>query len=1014
MADDEISIDFSKLFKKKSKKKNSEHEKTDEKETDGESRQKSSRDDENISINFGSMFAWMKKYWHIIALIMIIVFVIHMRDQATTAPITDKWASDTYSNYLQNQIVNQINTQNPNLPSQQKQLLAEQQLQQILKNDKDAIDEQIKVLSSQYKDAISYQYNGKRYIFLGDIDSYFWLRFARNIVDHGNICDEIKNGVCYDNLANAPLGRPDVPNIHPYMIATTYKVAQFFGQDIPLMHAAMITPTIVAIFVVIAAFFVGLLLVGKLGGVITALLISSNVMYVQRSLGSDNDIYTLLFPLIILAFLFWGINAKSIKQKIAGAALSGLFVGFFKFAWEHGWWNIFVMILYSFIIYLGFVAVQQIFIHKNIKAVLQNKNFKMTVMILVVFYVAGLVGYMMVGSITNAGVEGYVDAPLGPLQFAKFQKAAVNMNMWPNVITTVAEFNPLALSRIPQQLFPSAYFGNISQLDADKKANMLNYLFLLGIIGILLVMSEAIQTKSRNKWILPISAIIALVFALPRMMQQVPVFMYLFLLGVVSFSYLAFIIFRKIKIDEDKQHHIFTGIILTLWFLATLYATTKGVRFALIVVPSISIAIGCCIELIYKKVIELFSDSYEGKSILSIKAVLIIILLLIPVGAAMDSYKVSESFIPNYNAAWDTALGNIKDNSQEDAIVNSWWDFGHWFKYRTERGVTLDGATQNGPQLHWLGKLLMTDDEKVSRGILRMLDCGANTAFDIVVNTTEDVPVAVDIINEIIVEDDTEKVREILSEYGISEYDIGRILENSHCDAPENFLITSNDMISKAGVWAHFGSWNFYKAEIAQMNLVGMSRDEIVQNLTSRKYRNMTENEIDKMYNELSRLTSDEAVNAWIAPWPSFYGDSTCVRSGEEFTCDNGIVFNIDAKDCSVNTSNGMLHPTKCSYVDGNEIVIKEYQDNLLMLDGREIGAMLWPQSDNVWTLSFMHPNLVGSMFIRLYWMQGHGLKSFDKFDEQRSPLGSVIYTWKVDWEGKSENSVYGTSEDAS
>jgi hypothetical protein len=31
---------------------------------------------------------------------------------------------------------------------------------------------------------------------------------------------------------------------------------------------------------------------------------------------------------------------------------------------------------------------------------------------------------------------------------------------------------------------------------------------------------------------------------------------------------------------------------------------------------------------------------------------------------------------------------------------------------------------------HWIGKALLTDDEKLAVGILRMLDCGENTAFD--------------------------------------------------------------------------------------------------------------------------------------------------------------------------------------------------------------------------------------------------------------------------------------------
>ena len=78
---------------------------------------------------------------------------------------------------------------------------------------------------------------------------------------------------------------------------------------------------------------------------------------------------------------------------------------------------------------------------------------------------------------------------------------------------------------------------------------------------------------------------------------------------------------------------------------------------------------------------------------------------------------------------WYNSLTKIKEESQEDAIINSWWDFGHQFITVSKRGATFDGGSQNRPMAHWIGNALLTSDEKTTVGILRMLDCDSNGAF---------------------------------------------------------------------------------------------------------------------------------------------------------------------------------------------------------------------------------------------------------------------------------------------
>lgn len=1025
--DDEISIDFSKikgkigaLFKKKDTAKEEHSEKSEHKhvheeeesehknhhehkehhETKVSEAEPKEENEGSISLDSEKIFSFFKKYWHFIGLLCIVIFVIYMRMQVMNAPVTEDWAYGTIVNYYRNQFSAQINAQNPNLPDANKQALTTKQLDAFLKENKDTLAAQTKNLAEEYKNAISYEYNGKKYIYLGDIDSYYWLRYARNILEHGSICDEFRNGVCYEALALAPIGRPDIANMHPYMIAATYKTAKLLGMEIPLMQAGLITPTIIAIFTAIAAFFLGYLLMGKIAGLIISLLMSTNTMYVQRSIGSDNDGYTLLFPLIIICFLILAINAKNRKNMCIYSAIAGFMIGVYKFSWEHGWWNTFDAIIFSFIIYIGFLFVHDYYIHKNIVHALKNKILKDTALIMVLFYVGGFIGYFIFNYIIlDSNIRSYFVAPLEPLGFFKFAKAAVNLNMWPNVLTTVAEFNPISLSAIPNQLFAM---------------NFTRTLLFLAFFGIIMLVAGTIYRKGNRMLLLIAAAAISFFFSLNSVMSGMAPLTYVMLFTIMSLGFLLVLIYKKETLDINKQHHLLIGIILIIWFVGTIFAATRGVRFVLLVVAPVSIAIGYALEIIYEKITLFFSENYSGKSMMVIKTIAILIVLIIPLSTIKGSMTVTSQFIPNYNAAWDDALLKIRDDSQKNAIVNSWWDFGHWFKYTTERGVTLDGAMQNSPQLHWLGKLLLTDNETVSKGILRMIDCKGNQAFDVVVNTTKDIPVAVDIINKIIVMEDHDKIKELLSSYGIPEKDQEKILQYSHCDAPENYLITSDDMVGKGGVWAHFGSWEFYKAEIAAMKLGGMSKEQIVKNLTTREFRNSSKSDVEKIYNEFARLPTHDHINAWIAPWPSFLGEGDCVK-GENGTykCSSGLILDINEGECYTERPNGREHPMKCSYIDQkNNFVMKRYNESIINVQGRNIGAMFYPNGESMHVV-MMEPELVGSMFARLFYMQGHGLKYFDLFTETHSPLGADIYVWKVDWNGESVNKVYGTATPA-
>jgi len=203
------------------------------------------------------------------------------------------------------------------------------------------------------------------------------------------------------------------------------------------------------------------------------------------------------------------------------------------------------------------------------------------------------------------------------------------------------------------------------------------------------------------------------------------------LLMLISFAGIVILFFKK-KINA--------GILFLLWFVGMVYTSTQGIRFTLLLVPVFAIGIGVAFGWLYKNVSRWLTKELKINKIVS-KITLIVVLLLfigitpIPSGAVIPFCNMglckqasiqSNQEIPSMNDAWYDSLIYIKENSSKDAIINSWWDFGHWFKAIGDRAVTFDGASQNSPMAHWIGRALLTSNEKEAVGILRMLDCGSN------------------------------------------------------------------------------------------------------------------------------------------------------------------------------------------------------------------------------------------------------------------------------------------------
>jgi len=959
--DDTISVDFSKIknmFKKSEKEKK--------------------EDDDTVSIDTTKIKEFLVKYSVLLILLIPIFLSIFVRIQPAYLPITDQWAENAVSNAIKSQIQGQIAQQYPNLPEQNRNSLVENEYQRLLGEQKDQIEQQIKATSDSFKSRLQDDV-GTTYLI--GIDPFFWARHARNIIERGHPGDEIRDGKAWDTHMLAPVGRP-VPfdMLHSYFIAYLYKFVDFFSTDPSLMKVTFYTPVILCALAVIPAFFIGRSLAGNLAGLVAGIIIGIHPSFLSRTIGgfADTDPYNILFPLFITWMVIEAFEAKNLKWAAIYAAIGGLIVGVFSYSWS-GWSYVFDFILAATI----FSLIYYVWTHRNefksgLSSVLQNKTIEKHLVFLAAFFIVSAISSSVIVSFDH--FSAFV---MDPIEFSKLKEVGVD-RIWPNVYTTVAEQNPASLSSV------------ISQVSLGKY-----YFLIIALVGLMFLFQDR---GPKNWWFILGSAVwYTMLFVMK--IQTLKTFIILMLIPIaVRILYAIW--------DNDKNINIKYPVLFALWMAATIYASTKGIRFVMLILPAYAIGLGVTLNKLQEYASSLLSKSLHVHKLIAQAATIVLVLFIagtIPIPwtpfcigmTCESSINVAMNQVTDFDDSWRVSLEKIRDNSKPNAIITSWWDFGHWFKYWADRPVTFDGTTQNTAQAHWVGRALLTDNEEEVVAILRMLDCSERASFFLIAKKTKDQTEAVEINKEIIVLS-AAKAKTALLDRGFTEEEAAMIVEMTHCIPPEGFFITSEDMVGKSGVWAHFGSWDFNRALMYLTLKKEEYKDDRQKSIAFLQNRfNFSEQEAEKWNNEVESVTTSEEANSWIAPWPGYAGSVGCGSPDTDniVTCSNGFIINLTAKDIYAKTPQGILYPKKAAFPEQNNVIIKEYDESLFVISNNRYLGLAVIDRGGSYDLIQMDSDLVGSMFTRLFYYDGKGISRFTMFSDETTIFGSRVIVWKVNWD---------------
>jgi hypothetical protein len=219
------------------------------------------------------------------------------------------------------------------------------------------------------------------------------------------------------------------------------------------------------------------------------------------------------------------------------------------------------------------------------------------------------------------------------------------------------------------------------------------------------------------------------------------------------------------------------------------------------------------------------------------------------------------------------------------------------------------------------------------------------------------------------------------------------------CDKPvQNFVVTSADMVSKSGVWAHWGLWDFTKKYVLD-NKGTKSNAQIADDIGA----NITL--VNKYVNDLNQISRDarnkniketDLINQWLAPYPSFIPVENgyvvdCVRDNTSIKCDNTVVINITTQKVT-SSLNPNLQIARVLTISNNELLIAPVNPNgnvdvVILQDGGSYRSYL------------AYSPLGASLFGRLFFLDGAGLPMFKKVSDLNSITQGRIIVWETQWD---------------
>lgn len=445
-----------------------------------------------------------------------------------------------------------------------------------------------------------------------------------------------------------------------------------------------------------------------------------------------------------------------------------------------------------------------------------------------------------------------------------------------------------------------------------------------------------------------------------------------FLTGSVPSAILAFLgfMFLWAKVFKEKgMLELKTALFLSGMTFPLLLLGVRIERFSLLLVIVLCFWYPCGLYLTSSFLSETFARLINSKNSLRIKRIVstLLIVFSLPMILITSHYLASSRQTAIMNDAWYEVLKEAERITPENAIIHSWWPPGHFITGVAHRRVVIDGGSQELPQVYWMARALMTDNEEQSVGLMRMISTSGNRAYEFLREKGHQPSEAVHILATVAALS-KEKAKGSLSPK-FSDADIRSLLSLTHGNQPPSpsYFLLYNEMVEQNLAITIVSQWDF---DLAEKVLLHPKKSFQFSALLSADPGE-------------ERLKTILGMNGGILKYEK---EGTLVKQeGDKLYFDDGLMVDLKAKDALVNKGGGFGKPQSLFYETENGFEEKPFTGRVA-----EVSALIFQKNGRTGSV-LAHRKLIRSVLFRLYYLNGKGLKLFRPIIERKEDSTATV-----------------------
>jgi dolichyl-diphosphooligosaccharide--protein glycosyltransferase len=551
----------------------------------------------------------------------------------------------------------------------------------------------IAVLALAFSSALIMRFYPTKYgYYLNEFDPYFDYRATKFIVDNG--LDAYWQW--HDTMSWYPEGR-DVPGTSQTVLhITAAYLYQAFGGGISLLDFTIAFPAVMGALTVIAVFALVRVLGGTTAGMFAALLMAFSPAIIQRgNLGwFKSEPLGLFFGILAMYLFISAIKHKEIKYAIAKAVAGGLILGLANGAWGG-------IQYFSIPISLFFIALP--FFRKDL-TIPMYVAIAFTIFTLItaaafprpgISFVLGLPGLAMIAGTIFLAIAFFVK---------KISKPMVQTR---NVALMLIAFVAIGIGFILAGPYVSPSFRYLNAINPfigsiDPLVESVAEHFTPTVADYFTDFSVLLMFAGLGGWLAFRRRNDTAIFAL--LIGITGVYVSATFARLLVFASVGIIVLAGLGLYEVTRS-------IMAYREATATPATAG--------PRITAATR---EERRKLEFARRSHSTSGQIVKISYVIVMIMMLSIPMFYPTNANWVSSADVPAAIANggtgyriqsedWTDAMDWLSKNTEPNAVIASWWDYGYWITTLGNRTSLADNATLNHTRIQTIGKMFVSDEE---------------------------------------------------------------------------------------------------------------------------------------------------------------------------------------------------------------------------------------------------------------------------------------------------------------